>query len=242
MIVYTDPKCQDMLFSGLPGLRALSCMGLCCPQAAVAGTMVDFRHMQQMGTLEMERCTMPGMLLPPSLRRLRFTDVLFHEASTNQTDFTQLNKLESLVVYDCPFYPAFVHFPAQTTKPGTLEDYIISTSYDTVPNYRILFETAWSAGLKRVHIKGDCIYDDSYKVFLEHCPALEELCLDGAKVTGLFVSDMIRANPAKLRKIVLRNCDKVSGDVVSWAKDLGVEVELIRGGQEPRGRRVRYGD
>ncbi|EXJ86275.1 hypothetical protein A1O1_06645 [Capronia coronata CBS 617.96] len=243
---------HTMLFSGLPSLKSLSCMGLSCFEGSVATKTVDLRHMKQLEKLELERCTMPLIMLPPSLRKLRFTEIIFEEDSLQSSrlalprrprpEYTQLENLESLVVYDCPVYPMFIQYPAKTTAPGRLEEFIISTSEDAVPIYRVLFHTGWSRGFKRVHVKGGCVEDIDHEMFLEHCPALEELCLDSAKITGVFITGLLRANPPKLRKITLKNCEQVSSDVVPWAKPRGVEVRLIRGGQELRGRRVRYWD
>ncbi|EXJ76843.1 hypothetical protein A1O3_10488 [Capronia epimyces CBS 606.96] len=241
---------HDTLFSGLPELESLFCVGLSCFQGPARLKSVDIRHMKQLESLELERCTMPAIVLPSSVRRLRFDGVTFDEYSLQvdqtsppdprSTNYSQLENLESLIVFNCPRFPKFVHDAGQTAKAATVEDFRILLRTGSLPS--LLFQTAWSKGFRRVHVTGSCVDDASYKVFLEYCPALEELSLDGARITGLFIGDFLRARPPKLRKITLRNCNNVPNDVVAWAKHLGVEVDMTRSVQESGGRRVRYGD
>ncbi|EHY56290.1 hypothetical protein ABEF92_007367 [Exophiala dermatitidis] len=249
---------HDKLFSGLPALESLSFTGLSCFQLPVPSKVIDLRHMERLEVLEAERGALPSFVLPKNIRKLRFTSVMFQEATLRDRRFDlhlaqqlnwepghgSLHNLQSLTVYDCPMYPIFLQEQAAEVEPGTLEEWIISISWESeaVTRFSFLLRTPWLKGLKRLHVRGEPVWDIYHREFLEYTPDLEELSLDSAEITTLFVADLIRGNPPNLRKIVLKNCLRVSNDVVPWAKEHGVEVEIVRNARDDRGRRLRYGD
>lgn len=106
-------------------------------------------------------------------------------------------------------------------------------------------QARWTARPILEHVRIFCYTDTELKD--EHAQDfgtmfrhLEELEIENnSHITGSFVSTLLRRDDNRLRKVVLRDCDKVSHDVVAWAKSRGVEVKLLRTSAQS-GWKLRY--
>jgi hypothetical protein len=104
-------------------------------------------------------------------------------------------------------------------------------------------EPGWHEDVRRLDMRMVQIDDDASDGMARDFPRLEELKLEQASITGVFVADITRKLPG-LRKIELKDCLKVSRDVVEWGEARGVQISWTKSKvkeEKFRGRRVRHG-
>lgn len=110
---------------------------------------------------------------------------------------------------------------------------------DMVPLFAMLHRSAnLVANVKVVHMRAQGLADTHLEAFREHFAAVEALTLHSAQVTGVFLAGLITAPGSKLNNLKLMFCPKVSPDVVDWAKERNVTVE-IRQSPEAGCRQIR---
>ena len=198
--------------------------------------------MEQLQTLTLNKCFLTNLLLPPSLRHLEMTMCIFvyqevpiHSMPT--TSFPALDNLETLNILDSKRmagervpYPPFLRHAITKGRQGGLSSFSFSIENALAEDFVTMMTSPWFRGLTNLRI-GDrrTIKDQQSQVLLDNCPNLETLQLEAASITGVFLSDLIRAESSKLRKITLSTCNQVSRDIVPWARERGVEIEFVNG-------------
>lgn len=240
---------QNTFFVGVPRLTALSCRGVMSTEDADGSHQLELRHMKQLETLSFTHAILPQVFLPRSLRHLDLVSCLFiplDERSTMSVpNFTVLDNLEYLSIIENVSFPRFI-LPVGTTppKPGKLETCLLTHSHETEGDVAKLVQSGWLKGLKHLVVRGSTLNDSHSRFFIEGCPDIQTLALEGAMITGAFISDLLKAPSCKLRLIRLMLCTQVSSDVVPWAEVRGVKIKLMHHGLGPDlgGRRVREGE
>ncbi len=81
--------------------------------------------------------------------------------------------------------------------------------------------------------------DGHVELFVEHCEDLETLELTSARVTGVFIASLLAAPKCRLKRLALKDCEKVSPDAIDWAKNRGVQIVRTSAESWGSGRRVR---
>lgn len=86
----------------------------------------------------------------------------------------------------------------------------------------------------------DHYWDTINKIF----PAVNDLLLEAPFLTEAFLTDYVNARGSGLRRIVFRDCKKISDAASAWGRSRGVEVNISRGAWKDESlsaQRVRYG-
>ncbi|KIX04542.1 uncharacterized protein Z518_05412 [Rhinocladiella mackenziei CBS 650.93] len=237
---FSDRLDAGILLSGLPRLKSLYCSGILWSDFDTSIRRLDLRHMKQLETLIISGSILPNIHLPQTIRKLSFHSVGWHDDELSEP-FAVLENLQTLVVDECGSFPVFV-LPSITTgaEHVTLENCTIRGSQQTGPQLERLFQSGFLKDVKVLRLKQHHIVDSWSQYFIDGCPMLENLHLEQAQITGVFVSDMLKkAKPSKVRKITLEACPKVSKDLVAWADARHVEVNLIPALEGLRAHRVR---
>ncbi|KAJ9495467.1 hypothetical protein LTR99_010189 [Exophiala xenobiotica] len=223
----------EKLFSRLLRLQTLFLVGI------KSETCFDLRHMEQLESLKMDRAVMTSVCLPPSLKALTFYRTNAHSVdSGNPFPETHLPILESLSMASCGDIPYLLPGRVVVEKLSRLTWIAEGRSASVWSSVlKRLLEQGRLGGVRQLHLKLRDVDDNLISGFIRDLPILEELCLDQAMITGVPISNLIKGNN-KIRKISLIECPKVSGDIVPWARQRGVDIELVRQRTE-NGRRVR---
>ena len=192
---------------------------------------LDLQHLEQLESLSLYNCTISNLLLAPSLRRLKTEHCLF-AVQESSTSFPALENLESLHMFsnharpqEWSSYSPFIRQAASKTAPGRLLSLGLYQDLERSNDLLSLLTFRWFKGLTSLQLRGPAIKDEHSRLFIANCPDLETFSLYDAQITGVFVSDLIKAPTSRLRKITLRECLKVSQDIVPWAKERGVEID-----------------
>jgi hypothetical protein len=161
--------------------------------------------------------------------------------------FTTLDNLETLNMLESDTmgangetYPQFIRHAVSQTRPGTLSSLCLAQTRTWPEGFTTMMASPWFQRLTYLRIEGgSTIKDQHSQMLLEYCPDLENLHISAASITGAFLFDLIKAPTSKLRTIKLEKCEKVSRDVVPWAKEHGVDVLYVSSITSHTGRRVR---
>ncbi len=217
----------------------------------------DLQHLTKLESLSMEHSNMFDILLPPQIRHLKLRECKFLPVETGpltsapSTTFPSLDSLESLDLLDTAAtiidrisrepYPLFIRHAAMNTNPGTMTSLAISQNRAWPANLVSTISSPWFNSLKSLRIQGSEIKDEHAQVVLLNCPDLETLFISEASITGVFVSDLIKAPTSRLCCVTIDKCHKVGRDIVRWAEERGVEVQYITQFDNVTGRRIREG-
>jgi len=92
-------------------------------------------------------------------------------------------------------------------------------------------------------IKDDNIRDTDLTVIRSLFPTFRHLDIEAPEITEAFVSELVKLSGSKLQTITLRNCIKISTDILRWCKLRDVDVKMVRQSRPEDlfgARRVRY--
>jgi len=210
----------------------------------------NLQHMEQLQSLTLCRCRVSNLLLPPSIKHLDMATCTFIPGEDTSSGFTApsfppLPNLKTLKMSNegsGPIYqesfPLFICQAASKTNPGVLSSFRVHQSLAWRPNLVDLIRSPWFRGLTSLRIDTTSLEDSHNQVLIESCPDLQTFHINGPSITGVFLSQMIKAPTSKLRKIVIDKCHKVSTDIVPWAEERGVEIVYIAPRVVYPGRRV----
>ena len=210
--------------------------------------------MQQLQRLKLFSCKISNILLPPSIEDLEISSCMFSHPSQDlvqqsENTFPALPNLKALNMVgsvktegEGETYPQFIRQAASKTEPGTLSSLSLGESSSWPSAFISLMAYPWFRGLMSLSVeRGVSIKDEHSRVLLDHCPDLEEFMISNARITGVFLADLIKAPNSRIYQIIVENCDKVSRDIVPWAKERGVGIDYIAPALESGGRRLREG-
>jgi len=98
--------------------------------------------------------------------------------------------------------------------------------------------------VERLRFKGSMLHDPHAVDFIKEFSSVSVLTLESARITGLFLVDIIKAQkPPRYEKITLKDCDSVSPDAVQWIRSRGIQLEVKKTDMHLRGgRKLREGD
>ncbi|OAL18435.1 hypothetical protein AYO22_10631 [Fonsecaea multimorphosa] len=215
---------SDAISFVCPELRSLSYKFVRSPIIGI----LDLSHMRKLRSLSVSNIKLTAMSLPASLVQLRLVSCMFLGHIFDAVDHhPTLNELEDLQVHDCTLFPVCLLISIQKTKPGKLSKCSVTATEVAARDLVMMMSTPWFQTLKYLRIVDfDFISPYAFQ-YIKDCLALEEVCLEKAAKLGTFVSDLIR-EAAHLRKVSLLDCPNVGRDLIPWAKERGVEVEIIQ--------------
>ncbi|KAJ9603166.1 hypothetical protein H2200_012461 [Cladophialophora chaetospira] len=211
-------------------------------------TPLDFQQLKELEDLNLHYCGLSNILLPPQIKHLAMTACrFFNEGQDVSIVYPPLDNLETLNILDSRVvaadrapWPQFIRQASIKTKPRTLTSLSLTQDPPARPGNRVqMLDIAWFLGVTSLRIEGPDIKDEHSPNVIRSCPRLETLYIKDAAITGVFVSDLIEVLGSQLRSFTLDNCAKVSRDVVTWAKERGVQVEYITVNESLGGRRIR---
>ncbi|OAL35354.1 hypothetical protein AYO20_05405 [Fonsecaea nubica] len=193
-----------------------------CPQLRVLSYL---RHMTKLRNFHLIDARLPSIALPTSPRQVQLVSCFFLvQSSVPELPLTPLNELEELQV-DCDVFPLFLLQSIQQSLPGNLLKFSVTANDQSAGHLTRIMSMPWFQSLKSLRIiNPDFISVDGFP-YIKSCLALEELRLEQAGSIGAFVSDLIR-EAAQLRRVTLLHCPNVARDIIPWAKERGVEVEI----------------
>ena len=197
--------------------------------------------MSQLSILEVEKSTLPDISLPGCIRNLSFISTRFGAAGGHMPEIRvpPYKELHSLAVYDCVGYPDFLQVLTEEAEIATLQQLIISFTPETANHLPNLLMSGCLKRLEWLSVRCQNLMDTHAQLFLWGCPNLKTLILEEAQITGVFVSELLKAPTCPLQEIRLIRCSKVSSDIILWAAARDVEVKLSREIENLTGHRVR---
>ncbi|EXJ66536.1 uncharacterized protein A1O5_10205 [Cladophialophora psammophila CBS 110553] len=228
----------DRISLEFPQLKVLSCKGISYESTPTSSGTLDLSHMTKLRSLDILGSRLLRVILPASLRQLSLVSCVFLAQHMDCALCPALNELQELRVLNCDYFPLFVLSSVQKTSPGKLSKCSVTVNEDVAQQVVNMMSMPWFQSLKYLRIvNANFISADAF-AYIKNCSALEELCFEQAGAIGVFVSDLIRET-GRLRKVTLLHCPNVARDIIPWAKERGVEVEIHQGDMPAgNGRRV----
>ena len=228
--------------------------------------VLDLTGAEQLQSVTFHHCGFIDVRFPPSLKFLEMIDwhdLLQDLATVNSGEQVPmaLENLQTLNLIERPGvwsrqYPRFIRramarstqYPRSiqgamaTTKSGTLTSLTLTANDSWPQTFIDTIASPWFKALKSLSIVDkSTITNDHHQVLLDGCPNLEELSISNASITGVFLSSLITAPKSKIHTVSVQDCAKISGDIVSWAKERGVKISMSSSVSGAGGRRVREG-
>jgi hypothetical protein len=234
----------------MPELRHLSCTGI-----VLAHGDLIVQELQHLQSVSFRRSMIPDLILPDTIKEVSLLACNYRPSQNipgSDFQFSPLPNLEKLCLAGsetstrdtCGLMWKFVSQALLKTPPGRLQSLSISFSEGDLRRWNdVLLNSLCLLELRRLQLSSFYLGDDQSMSLRRACPALEHLCiLEAHAITGVFVSDWIKASTSKLKRVVLVECVKVFHDLVPWAAARGVEVQMLTSAAFGNGNKVRYGE
>jgi hypothetical protein len=228
----------------LPQVTAIRLESLSLKEA-LNGDPVDLRCMKFLEVLHITRGLFSDMFLPPTVKDLELKQCeISTTAGAGTFSFPALNSLESLTFEDCQLFssspfdtdiPEFLRQAAAKSRPGILST--LRLHWSSSPSLGFI-TSDWFRGLTSLVVKNGRFRNEDGAALIGHCPDLYFLWIHDQYLTGVFLSDMIKAS-SKLRRIMAVDCYKISKDIVPWAKARDVNIKLTTSSEDRSGQRLR---
>ncbi|KAJ9609201.1 hypothetical protein H2200_006973 [Cladophialophora chaetospira] len=225
---YSDLAVVDKdVFSGLPRLERLKCAYFNIRER----TPLDLRCLKNLQLLSFAECEIPNIYLPPSLKGLGLQDCWFRDEGDPELTERVFPALENLTTLNMILdtYPQFLIQAARKTQPGNLVCCDVKEwPYMFGDRLLQLLEHEWFRGLQTLIYDGSALRDTHAGTIARNCPDLRNLHVeDSLSITDVFVSELIKAPGAKIERILIQGCPEVPPDIVQWAEERGVVVEIV---------------
>ncbi|KAJ9605747.1 hypothetical protein H2200_009596 [Cladophialophora chaetospira] len=179
--------------------------------------------------LSMEESILPNLHLPFALEVLHLSYCYFPkvETATFGAVYPSLDNLRSLYLYVSGSFPLFIEQAAAKTSPGRLESLNLQHELRMEPNFMHLIEQKWFKGVESFTTYSPRMSDE-YGLFLANCfPNLREVTIEGGhSLTEDFILDLVNASGTNLQNIDIAKRYGTDLDVVSWARERGITVNL----------------
>ncbi|MCJ1234631.1 hypothetical protein MMC14_002592 [Varicellaria rhodocarpa] len=217
---------HEELFSKIPQIHELSLPGW---RPSDRSSFLDISSLTHLSSLNLSGLVQTDFpRLPPSLRILDMTDCNTLEFDLAITEINLATfPLPNLISVTLPFARnislAVIHLLFEPNK-GKLTKLDIGGATFNI-DVSELITAGYLAEVTELRLRNRLVNDTVAKKLALNLPKLKILDVSLTEITGVGVKALCLKKGARLEKLNLDHCEKVSVDAVEWARKRGVEVQ-----------------
>ena len=205
---------------------------------------MDLSSLESLQSLNCSKSAVAGWpILPASLEILDWTDFVVHEPRPTSADTTPVRNLRVARLAGCTCDSRILGSIIKSECSAlTYLDLDFETSKTSPDNWPVFLDVLRGGCLRELtylRIWYSMLSDSHIDDLVANCCKLETVDVSSPRMTGVFVVGLITAPGSRVKRLVLRNCNRVSTDTDGWARQRGVVVERTDSeGSRRSGRRV----